>query len=74
MSKKPCASCESNRLTLLAQAERILVNKFKVNHERIYYLIERRLLDPMKVDWPDPPGSEEIMAEAERLYAFIKEN
>ena len=73
MSKKPCTGCEANRLTLLAQAERILTNQFTIAHERIHFLVGRGLVDPMKVNWPDPPSSDDIMEEAQRLYSFVKE-
>ncbi len=73
MSKRPCTGCEANRITLLAQAERILFNKFKVDNERMHFFVGNGLVDPTKINWPDPPSSDEIMREAERLYSFVKE-
>ena len=72
-TKKCCPGCEKNRIQLLAQAERILVNKYTVDYERVRYLIDRGLVDPMEVNWPDPPSSENIIEEARKLYKFAKE-
>ena len=73
MSKeKNCAGCEANRIKLLDQAERILVNRFTINHERAIYLVDRGLVDVMSVEWPDPPSSEDIIQEAKKLQDFVK--
>lgn len=72
-TKKCCPACEKNKIQLLAQAERILVNKFTIDHERVLYLIDRGLVDPLEVNWPDPPSSDIIIEEAKKLYRFAKE-
>jgi hypothetical protein len=70
---KDCPGCEANRITLLNQAERILVNRFTVHHEKVRYLVDRGLVDAMTIEWPEPPSSENIIEEAKKLQTFVKE-
>ena len=68
MSSKPFEL----RAGLLGQAEGILTSKYHQDYERLRYLCDRNLVDPKTVDWPTPPTSEEIIAEAEKLYKFVQ--
>ena len=60
------------RAGLLSQAEKILTHKYHSEYERIRYLCDRDLLDMTTVTWPTMPTSEEIIAEAEKLYKFVQ--
>ena len=68
MSSKPFEL----RAGLLGQAEGILSHRYHQEHERLRYLCDRDLVDPKTVTWPVPPTTEEIIAEAEKLYKFVQ--
>ena len=57
---------------LLSQAEGILNNRYHNEYEKIRYLCDRDLLDVTTVTWPKMPTSDEIIAEAEKLYKFVQ--
>jgi hypothetical protein len=60
------------RAGLLSQAEGILSNRYHAEFENLRYLCDRDLIDPKTVTWPTPPTSNEIIAEAEKLYKFVQ--
>mgnify|MGYP003128499508 FL=1 len=60
------------RAGLLGQAQSILENQFQAKYETLRYLCDRDLVDPKGVTWPEMPTSEAILAEAEKLYAFVQ--
>ena len=60
------------RAGLLGQAQDILQNQYHQEYERIRYLCDRKLIDFKTVTWPTPPTSDEIIAEAEKLYKFVQ--
>ena len=62
----------SLRAGLLSQAQGILQNQYHQEYERIRYLCDRDLLDATTVTWPTMPTSDEIIAEAEKLYKFVQ--
>jgi len=61
----------SLRAGLLSQAEHILMTKYQVEYEKLRYLCDRDLVDAKSTAWPVPPTTEQILAEAEKLYKFI---
>ena len=67
MSKNPYTT----RADLLSQAEHILHRKYEDAKDRLYILIDKTGKNPSEVKWPDPPTTEEIIAEAEKLYQFV---
>ncbi len=60
------------RAGLLEQAQSILLHRYHQDYERIRYLCDRDLLDATTVTWPKMPTSDEIIAEAEKLYKFVQ--
>ena len=60
------------RAGLLSQAQGILQNQYHQENERLRYLCDRNLLDPKTVTWPKMPTSDEIIAEADKLYQFVQ--
>ena len=60
------------RAGLLEQAQSILLNRYHQDYERIRYLCDRDLIDATTVTWPKMPTSDEIIAEAEKLYKFVQ--
>ena len=60
------------RAGLLGQAQAILQNQYHQEYERLRYLCDRDLLDLKTVTWPTMPTSDEIIAEAEKLYKFVQ--
>ena len=60
------------RAGLLGQAEGILTHKYHAENERLRYLCDTGKIDAGKVTWPEPPTSEEILVEAEKLYSFVQ--
>jgi len=60
------------RAGLLSQAEGILQHRYRENYERLRYLCDRDMVNPKTVTWPDPPSTEDIIAEAEKLYKFVQ--
>ena len=59
------------RASLLKQAQEILERKFYITNERLRYLCDKNLADPTTVIWPEIPTTEDIIAEAEKLYRFV---
>lgn len=60
------------RAGLLSQAEKILTHKYHQEYDKIRYLCDR---DPellKTATWPTPPSTEDIIAEAEKLYKFVQ--
>ena len=51
---------------------RQIQNQYHQEYERIRYLCDRDLLDATTVTWPKMPTSDEIIAEAEKLYKFVQ--
>ena len=66
------SSAYSLRAGLLSQAEGILMGQYHSKSERLRYLCDRDLVDPKTVTWPEPPETEAILAEAEKLYKFVQ--
>ena len=62
----------SLRAGLLSQAQGILQNQYHQELERIRYLCDRDLLDATTVTWPKMPTTEQIIAEADKLYKFVQ--
>ena len=60
------------RAGLLGQAQVILQNQYHQEYERIRYLCDRNLIDIKTVTWPTPPTTEDIVAEADKLYKFVQ--
>ena len=60
------------RAGLLGQAEGILEKRYHQAYERLRYLCDRDMVNPKTVTWPDPPTTEDIIAEAEKLYKFVQ--
>ena len=60
------------RAGLLSQAQGILQNQYHQELERIRYLCDRDLLDATTVTWPTMPTTEDIIAEADKLYKFVQ--
>ena len=60
------------RAGLLDQAQSILLNQYHQEYEKLRYLCDRNLVDPTKVEWPKMPNTEDIIAEADKLYSFVQ--
>tara|TARA_B100000242_G_scaffold258262_1_gene202493 strand:- start:819 stop:1031 length:213 start_codon:yes stop_codon:yes gene_type:complete len=60
------------RAGLLGQAEGILTHRYHAENERLRYLCDTHKMDAKTVNWPNPPTSDQIIAEAEKLYAFVQ--
>ena len=60
------------RQCLLGQAESILNHKFNCEHHKIMFLLEKGVLNPKTVTWPEPPNTDDIILEAEKLYKFVQ--
>ncbi len=60
------------RAGLLSQAQEILQRQYHQEYERVRYLCDRDLVDPKTVAWPKMPTTEQILAEAEKLYKFVQ--
>ena len=60
------------RAGLLSQAQEILQRQYHQEYERVRYLCDRDLVDPKTVTWPKMPTTEQILAEAEKLYKFVQ--
>jgi hypothetical protein len=61
------------RQGLLAQAEAILKEGHYLKLEKTRTMIDRGEVKPSEAHWPLPPSTEDIIAEAKKLYSFIKE-
>ena len=62
----------SLRAGLLSQAEGILNHRYHNEYEKIRYLCDRNLIAIKTVTWPTPPTTEDIVAEADKLYKFVQ--
>ena len=62
----------SLRAGLLSQAQDILSRQYHHEYERIRYLCDRDLLDATTITWPSMPTTEDIIAEADKLYKFVQ--
>ena len=62
----------SLRAGLLSQAEGILNNRYHNEYEKIRYVCDRNIIDIQTVTWPTPPTTDDIVAEADKLYKFVQ--
>ena len=62
----------SLRAGLLSQAEGILNNRYQNEYEKIRYVCDRNIIDIQTVTWPTPPTTDDIVAEADKLYKFVQ--
>lgn len=60
------------RAGLLSQAEHIVITKYQTEMERLRFLLDRNMINPTDITWPTCPGTHEIIAEAQKLYEFVK--
>lgn len=60
------------RADLLNQAQGILLNQYHQEYEKLRYLCDRDLIDATTVNWPTMPTTEDIIAEADKLYQFVQ--
>jgi len=60
------------RAGLLKQAEDILTHRYHAENERLRYLCDTGKTDATKASWPSPPGTDEILVEAEKLYSLVQ--
>ena len=60
------------RAGLLEQAEKILTYRYHAENERLRYLCDTDKIDAKTVEWPNPPTSDQIITEAEKLYTFVQ--
>lgn len=65
------------RAGLLAQAEGILMQRFQIENDRIRNSIQLNLekdktFDVNAVVYPKAPTTDDIIAEAEKLYSFVQ--
>jgi len=60
------------RADLLGQAQNILDHKYHSSIDNLRHQIQLDVLDPKTVTWPAAPTTEDIIAEAEKLYAFVQ--
>tara|TARA_A100001015_G_scaffold321613_2_gene453419 strand:+ start:4032 stop:4262 length:231 start_codon:yes stop_codon:yes gene_type:complete len=65
------------RAGLLSQAEGILMQRYQIEHERVinhmHLSLERdKTFDVNTVTYPTFPTTEDIIAEAEKLYNFVQ--
>ena len=60
------------RQGLLGQAEAILNHKFNHEYQTLLFLLDKGVLNPKTATWPEPPTTEEIISEAEKLYQFVQ--
>ena len=73
MSNNPYAL----RANLLSQAEGILMQRYQMEHERVtqhmHLSLDRdKTFDVNTVTYPKFPTTEDIIAEAEKLYNFVQ--
>ena len=66
------------RANLLSQAEGILMQRYKMEHDRVREHVHLmsgnwdKTFDVRTVTWPTFPTTEDIIAEAEKLYSFVQ--
>jgi hypothetical protein len=60
------------RAGLLGQAEGILQHQYHANLENIREKLKLGLIEAEEVDFPSPPTAQDIIAQAELLYAFVQ--
>lgn len=69
MSNNPYAL----RAGLLKQAQDLLDHAYHARIENIRYLCDtHKITDIKTVTWPEPPTTEEVLFEAEKLYSFVQ--
>jgi len=60
------------RADLLKQAQDILDHAYHSQIDKVRYLCDKDLVCPKTVYWPEPPTTEQVLAEAEKLYFFVQ--
>lgn len=65
------------RANLLQQAEGILMQRYQIEHEKttnlMHLSLERdKTFDVNTVTYPEYPTTDNIIAEAEKLYSFVQ--
>ena len=65
------------RANLLSQAEGILMQRYQVEHDKAREHMHLRrardkAFDVSTVTWPEFPTTDDIIAEAEKLYSFVQ--
>ena len=60
------------RAGLLKQAEEILMQRYHSALEAVRWKLDRNLVAPGDVTFPECPTTDDIVKEAERLYQFIQ--
>ena len=60
------------RASLLGQAQSVLEIEYHTEVDRIEKGVHMGIVDPKTVTWPSAPTTEEIITEAEKLYAFVQ--
>ena len=65
------------RANLLSQAEGILMHRYQTQHDKaeqhMHLSLDRdKTFDIDTVTWPTFPTTEDIIAEAEKLYSFVQ--
>jgi len=60
------------RASLLKQAQDLLDHAYHASIDNSRYLIDSGLVDVKTVTWPEPPTTEEVLFEAEKLYSFVQ--
>ncbi len=60
------------RQGLLGQAQAILQERYSARINELMFLLDKGVINPKTVTWPTPPESDEIIAEAEKLYKFVQ--
>ncbi len=65
------------RAGLLSQAEGILMQRYQTQHDKVeqkmHLSLDRdKTFDINTVTWPTFPSTEDIIAEAEKLYSFVQ--
>ena len=62
----------SLRAGLLKQAQDILDHAYHSKMDNVRYQCDHDLINPKTVTWPEPPTTEQVLNEAEKLYTFIQ--
>jgi len=62
----------SLRAGLLNQAQDIVYSKYHHENDKIKYLVDRNMVDPKSVKWPEFPTTDDVIVEAEKLYKFVQ--
>jgi hypothetical protein len=59
------------RAGLLAQAEGILVSRYHSKFQEVDMTIQHNIVEAKDAKWPSYPTTDEIIAQAELLLAFV---